>query len=176
MLYLSRVRLVNVRCFEQLDIKFPGTDDPPGWTVFVGDNATGKSALLRSIAHDIVLRARRRLVWSRPSFLERGPGFPRRPQKVFFSLYRADGCLRWLGQAGWASQNLVLIGEYGASSDSDAAFVKNAEVVLGGIRLRSRIDAAEASEAIDNLTELVHDLLNKAARRRRRGTGRQIRA
>jgi len=50
MLYLSRVRLNNVRCFNELDLKLSGNDNPAGWTVFVGDNATGKSTLLRSIA------------------------------------------------------------------------------------------------------------------------------
>ena len=50
MLYISRVTLSNVRCFDHLDISFGPIGTPSGWTLFVGDNATGKSTLLRSIA------------------------------------------------------------------------------------------------------------------------------
>ena len=50
MLYLTRVRLTNVRCFKKIDVRLPGPGTTPGWTVFVGDNASGKSTLLRSIA------------------------------------------------------------------------------------------------------------------------------
>lgn len=51
MLYLSKIVLTNVRCFEKVKIPLSNSDDPGGgWTVFVGDNATGKSAILRAIA------------------------------------------------------------------------------------------------------------------------------
>ena len=51
MLYLSRVQLSNVRCFDELDIALCGSDtEPSGWNLILGDNATGKSTLLRSIA------------------------------------------------------------------------------------------------------------------------------
>ncbi|MCZ6655103.1 MAG: AAA family ATPase [Planctomycetota bacterium] len=50
MLYLSRIQLRNVRCFEKLTIKLTNVTPSAGWTVFVGDNATGKSTLLRSVA------------------------------------------------------------------------------------------------------------------------------
>ena len=50
MLQLERVRLVNVRCFEQLDIRLADPSELSGWTLVLGDNATGKSTLLRSIA------------------------------------------------------------------------------------------------------------------------------
>ena len=51
MLYLSRVQLSNVRCFDTLNITLsrPG-NEPSGWNLVLGDNATGKSTLLRSIA------------------------------------------------------------------------------------------------------------------------------
>ena len=48
MLKITRVQLRNVRCFRKLDVELPASSG--GWTMFVGDNATGKSALLRSIA------------------------------------------------------------------------------------------------------------------------------
>ncbi|MDE0081289.1 MAG: AAA family ATPase [Gammaproteobacteria bacterium] len=48
---MSRVKLYNVRCFGELEIDFRRPDtDPSGWNVILGDNATGKSTLLRSIA------------------------------------------------------------------------------------------------------------------------------
>ncbi len=50
MLHISRVRLKDVRCFHKLDIKLGRPGSPPGWTLIVGDNAAGKSTLLRSIA------------------------------------------------------------------------------------------------------------------------------
>jgi energy-coupling factor transporter ATP-binding protein EcfA2 len=50
MLYLSRIQLKNVRCFENLDLRLNASGRSAVWTVFVGDNATGKSTLLRSIA------------------------------------------------------------------------------------------------------------------------------
>ena len=51
MLYLSRVQLNNVRCFDTLDIALSRPDtEPSGWNLILGDNATGKSTLLRSIA------------------------------------------------------------------------------------------------------------------------------
>lgn len=50
MMYLSRIRLRNVRCFESLDLRLDVSSDPLPWSVIVGDNATGKTALLRSIA------------------------------------------------------------------------------------------------------------------------------
>lgn len=50
MLYLSRFHLQNVRCFENISIDLGDSGPMSGWTVFVGDNATGKSTLLRSIA------------------------------------------------------------------------------------------------------------------------------
>jgi hypothetical protein len=48
MLRVVRVQLKNVRCFRKLDVELPRSGG--GWSMFVGDNATGKSALLRSIA------------------------------------------------------------------------------------------------------------------------------
>lgn len=49
-MYLSRIRLRNVRCFESLDLRLDVSTAPTPWSVIVGDNATGKTALLRSIA------------------------------------------------------------------------------------------------------------------------------
>jgi hypothetical protein len=50
MMYLSRIRLRNVRCFESLDLQLGVSTEPTPLSVIVGDNATGKTALMRSIA------------------------------------------------------------------------------------------------------------------------------
>ena len=50
MLQWERVRLVNVTCFEQLDIRLADPGELAGWTLVPRDNATGKSTSLRSIA------------------------------------------------------------------------------------------------------------------------------
>lgn len=50
MMYLSRIRLRNVRCFESLDLRLGVSTEPTPLAVIVGDNATGKTALMRSIA------------------------------------------------------------------------------------------------------------------------------
>ena len=50
MLYVSSVRLENVRCFGDIDLTLSEPSDTGNWTVIAGDNATGKSTLLRAIA------------------------------------------------------------------------------------------------------------------------------
>ena len=50
MLYVSRIRLENVRCFDDIELTLSAPSDTASWTVILGDNATGKSTLLRSIA------------------------------------------------------------------------------------------------------------------------------
>jgi len=49
-MYIKKIVLKNIRCFEDLEIEFDLSGKTPPWTVIVGDNATGKSTLLRSIA------------------------------------------------------------------------------------------------------------------------------
>jgi predicted ATP-binding protein involved in virulence len=49
-MFLSKVKLRNIRCFEKIDIDFDPITKNPDWTMIVGDNATGKTALLKSIA------------------------------------------------------------------------------------------------------------------------------
>ena len=50
MLYVSRIRLENVRCFNDITLTLSEPADTASWTVILGDNATGKSTLLRAIA------------------------------------------------------------------------------------------------------------------------------
>ena len=54
MLYISRVRLVDVRCFQGetvIDLGALSQDKgQAGWTLILGDNGTGKTSLLRAIA------------------------------------------------------------------------------------------------------------------------------
>ncbi len=49
-MYITRVRLKNIRCFEKIDLKFDLKGPKLPWTLILGDNATGKTALLRAIA------------------------------------------------------------------------------------------------------------------------------
>ena len=49
-LQLRRVCLRDIKCFTQVELEFSHDADQPPWSVIVGDNATGKTALLRSIA------------------------------------------------------------------------------------------------------------------------------
>lgn len=49
-MYIKRVYLKNTRCFDELNIEFDLSGDAPPFTVVVGDNAAGKTTLLRAIA------------------------------------------------------------------------------------------------------------------------------
>jgi len=53
--YLKKLRLQNIKCFEDVTLEFPHTDgDYSGWNVILGENATGKSTLVQGIA-DLVM-------------------------------------------------------------------------------------------------------------------------
>lgn len=47
---ISEIEIKNIRCFEELKIKFLHKDKPIRWSMILGDNAVGKSTLLRCIA------------------------------------------------------------------------------------------------------------------------------
>ncbi len=50
-MYLKKLRLQNIKCFEDVTLEFPGQGgDFGGWNVILGENGRGKSTLLRSIA------------------------------------------------------------------------------------------------------------------------------
>lgn len=54
-MYIRRVVLENLRGFERLDFKFERPDGTlAGWTVVTGDNASGKTTLLKAIALALV--------------------------------------------------------------------------------------------------------------------------
>ena len=51
MLYISRIRLSNIKCFEEVEIDLSQPSrDITSWTLLLGDNGMGKTSLLRSIA------------------------------------------------------------------------------------------------------------------------------
>ncbi len=50
LMYISRLRLQNVRCLKDVDLSFNLEGNRLPWTMVVGDNASGKSALLKSLA------------------------------------------------------------------------------------------------------------------------------
>jgi energy-coupling factor transporter ATP-binding protein EcfA2 len=52
-MYISRIEIDNIRGFRHLDFNLEhgaGTSQYAGWTVFTGDNGSGKTALLKAIA------------------------------------------------------------------------------------------------------------------------------
>ncbi|MBM4062617.1 MAG: AAA family ATPase, partial [Planctomycetes bacterium] len=56
-MYVDKITLENVRGFERLDFDLARPDGShAGWTVFTGDNGSGKSALLKAIAIGLVGR------------------------------------------------------------------------------------------------------------------------
>jgi energy-coupling factor transporter ATP-binding protein EcfA2 len=49
--YLKKIRLQNIKCFEDVTLEFPHRDgNYGGWNVILGENGRGKSTILRSIA------------------------------------------------------------------------------------------------------------------------------
>jgi hypothetical protein len=49
-LVIAEIELKNIRCFESLTISFTENDKPSDWLMILGENAAGKTTLLRSIA------------------------------------------------------------------------------------------------------------------------------
>ncbi len=50
-MYLSKVRLKNIRSFEDTTVEF---EPQAGWNVILGDNGSGKSTLIRSVALGLI--------------------------------------------------------------------------------------------------------------------------
>ena len=50
MFYVSRVELENFRCFESVTVEADVTAPCAPWTLLTGDNASGKTTLLKAIA------------------------------------------------------------------------------------------------------------------------------
>lgn len=49
-MYIKRIELKNIRCFEHIEIDLTTADNVRKWAVILGDNGVGKTTLLRSIA------------------------------------------------------------------------------------------------------------------------------
>lgn len=49
-MFVRRLTLRNVKCFEEISLDFPRTEHGGGWYVILGENGTGKSTLLQSVA------------------------------------------------------------------------------------------------------------------------------
>ncbi len=49
-MYIKKIILKNIRCFEEIEIDLTSDDDVRKWAVILGDNGVGKTTLLRSIA------------------------------------------------------------------------------------------------------------------------------
>ena len=53
-MYLTKIELHNIRCFEDLEVNFKRDNQITLWTTLSGDNAVGKTTLLRCIALGLV--------------------------------------------------------------------------------------------------------------------------
>ena len=49
-MYISRLKLANVRCFRDVEVDLTLNGSPRRWATVVGENGTGKTTLLRSLA------------------------------------------------------------------------------------------------------------------------------
>lgn len=49
-MYITKVVIDNVRCFEHIELDFASGSGPRMWTLLLGDNGVGKTTVLRSIA------------------------------------------------------------------------------------------------------------------------------
>ena len=49
-MYISKIHLKNIRCFEEIELDLTGDAGIRNWTVILGNNGLGKTTLLRSIA------------------------------------------------------------------------------------------------------------------------------
>lgn len=49
-MYLSNLKLENIKCFKDLNLDFNIDSETPEWTMILGDNSSGKSSILKAIA------------------------------------------------------------------------------------------------------------------------------
>lgn len=49
-MYISKVYIKNIRCFDEIKISFENGGIPARWNTILGDNASGKTCFLRCIA------------------------------------------------------------------------------------------------------------------------------
>ena len=49
-MYISSIKIENIRCFENVELNFNSKKQISKWVVFLGDNGVGKTTLLRCIA------------------------------------------------------------------------------------------------------------------------------
>lgn len=53
-MYISKIKLENIRCFEELIIELMLEDGIKMWLTILGDNSVGKSTILKSLAMGLV--------------------------------------------------------------------------------------------------------------------------
>ena len=48
---ISKLKIKNIKCFEEIEIPFENdNNDIKNWSLIVGDNGSGKTTILRSLA------------------------------------------------------------------------------------------------------------------------------
>ena len=74
-MYIKSIKIENIRSIKELEWSLPDSKPPAGWHVIVGDNGSGKTTFLRSIALAMVgpqEAAGLRLSWD--DWLRKGKG------------------------------------------------------------------------------------------------------
>lgn len=53
-MYVTRIVLENIRCFEHIELDLGSLSGPKMWTLLLGDNGVGKTTIMRSLAMGLV--------------------------------------------------------------------------------------------------------------------------
>jgi energy-coupling factor transporter ATP-binding protein EcfA2 len=127
---LSSLRLANVRCFKDLSLDFSGADHsrPAPWTVLLGNNASGKSTVLKALALALVPTQDALAL-----FAQEQDSSPWLRHQTSTGLIRAD----YLDPSGKANSSVLVIQQRGseeqllfASANSPSSPVENASGYL----------------------------------------------
>jgi len=55
--YIIKTELKNIRCFKDFSVTLENEQNPLLWTMIIGNNSSGKTTLLRSIARGFARKA-----------------------------------------------------------------------------------------------------------------------
>lgn len=121
---------------------------------------------IQAIVAELVKEGRKRRVRARGTFLDKGIPWRKKPRHIYVDLYKEDGPIRWLRGGGWMGGNLVAVGEK-CWGKQESNLVERPEEIHRGIRLRYSIDPIAAAEVAAKLQELMNQVQETAARKRR---------
>jgi hypothetical protein len=121
---------------------------------------------IQEIVAELMKEGRKRRVRARGAFLDKGIPWRKKPSHVYVDLYKEDGPIRWLRSGGWIGGNLAAVGEK-CWGKQEHNLVKRPEDIHRGIRLRYSIDPIAAAEVAAKLHELMNQVQERAARKKR---------